>query len=133
MLLSWIGFVLAYLLGSSTDAVGMIRSLRVIRLITQWPRMHKLGVAIIHGLPAVLNVIMVYMILLAFFSVVAVEAFGSVRYGFSLNQMANFSHFWEAMTTLARVSLGSWRGIMYDVTVTLNFVMSLHCNATNFR
>ena len=117
VLSSWLGLVLSLSFGDSTDAVGMIRALRVIRLMNHWPRMHRLGVAVVHGLPAILNVLMVFMIFLAFFAVIGVEAWGSVRYGFAVNEMANFGHFWESMNMLSRNALGSWRSIMYDLMV----------------
>lgn len=71
-------------------------------------------------LPAILNVMAVYALLLFIFSLLGMAFFGGMTlsqgpYGL-LNEHANFNSFGMAMLTLFRMATGeSWNGIMLDV------------------
>ena len=96
---------------------GIFRIGRVFRLIKRAPKLRNLMSTLIETIPAISNVFMVLILVLIIFSVIGVELFGQVRYGFSLNVVSNMGDWPSAMHLLWRAALGNWRGSMYDTMV----------------
>jgi len=96
---------------------GIFRIGRVFRLVKRAPKLQNLMATLVNTLPAISNVFMVLLLVFFIFAVIGVELFGKVRYGFSLNVVANLGTWPAAMHALWRAALGNWRGIMYDAMV----------------
>jgi len=110
-----VGWAFAFL---DMGPVGSIfRIGRVFRIVKRAPKLHNLMSTLVSCLPSISNVFMTLMLLFFVFAVIAVELFGEVRYGVSLNVVANFGTWSAAMHALWRCALGNWRGLMYDVQV----------------
>ena len=100
---------------------GSISSLfrigRVFRLVKRAPKIQRLMSTLMRTLPSITNVFMVLLLVFFIFSVIGVELFGQVRYGNSLNTIANMGTWSAAMHSLWRCALGNWRALMYDTMV----------------
>lgn len=67
-------------------------------------------------LPSLGNIAALLFLLFFIYSVMGVQLFAHVKFGFYLNRHANFRSFGTAMLTLVRASTGeNWNGIMYEV------------------
>jgi Ion transport protein len=108
----------------SNTIVGVIfrifRILRVIRLLRFVPSLRRLVKTIILSIPAFINVFALLALDLFVFSVLGVNFFYGVRFGYDgyLTADANFNSFALAMLTLFRCSTGeNFNGIMHDLAV----------------
>jgi len=97
---------------------GLFRIGRVFRLIKRAPQLRALMTSMIMTIPAIANVFAVMLLLFFIFAVIGVELFGTVRYGFSINQQNNYQTWSMSMLALWRATLGNWRSNMYDVEVS---------------
>ena len=68
---------------------GIFRIGRVFRLVKRAPKLQNLMATLVNTLPAISNVFMVLLLVFFIFAVIGVELFGKIRYGFSLNVVAN--------------------------------------------
>ena len=112
VLLGW-GFVFL----DAGSIGGIFRIGRIGRLIKRAPKLQNLMSTLVKTIPSIANVFMVLLLVFFVFAVIGVELFGKVRYGFSLNIVANCRTWAAAMHLLWRAALGNWRGCMYDAMV----------------
>ena len=96
---------------------GLFRVCRIFRLIKRAPKIKALMVTLVETIPAITNVFMVLFLVFFIFAVVAVELFGSTRYGTSISVVSNFSTWLDAIHLLWRNALGNWRSTKYDTFV----------------
>ena len=151
MIIKWIGLGLLYYWQSPFDAfdgftvlvgwvfafldagtiAGIFRIGRVCRLVKRAPKLQNLMSTLLITLPSISNVFMVLLLVFFIFAVIGVELFGEVRYGFSLNVVANLGTWPAAMHNLWKAALGNWRGTMYDAMVRTNvchtYVLDFAC------
>ena len=111
-----LGWVFVFL--DAGSIAGIFRIGRVFRLVKRAPKLQNLMSTLVNTLPSISNVFMVLLLVFFIFAVIAVELFGKVRYGFSLNVVANMNTWPAAMHCLWRAALGNWRGVMYDTMVS---------------
>ena len=100
------------------DAGAIVGTLRIGRVVKRAQKLQSLMSTLVKTLPSVANVFMVLLLVFFIFSVIAVELFGGIRYGFGLNVVANFGTWPNSMHTLWRAALGNWRSHMYDAMVS---------------
>ena len=97
---------------------GLFRIGRVFRLIKRAPQLRALMTSMILTIPAIANVFAVMLLLFFIFAVIGVELFGTVRFGFAINQQNNYQTWSMSMLALWRATLGNWRSNMYDCEVS---------------
>jgi len=100
---------------------GLFRIGRVFRLLKRAPQLRALMVSMIMVVPTISNVFSVMFLLFFVYSVIGVQLFAGVRYGFSVNQDNNYQTWPQAMMSLWRATLGNWRQTMYDTQVQAPF------------
>ena len=106
-------------LGSFATVIRGFRIARLFRLIRGAPKLRELVNTIILTLPALGNISGVLMMLFFIYAVMGVQLFSGVKLGDSLNAMANFQTFWDAILILMRSATGeNWNGIMYELANT---------------
>ena len=113
VLVSWI-----FIFVDAGAVAGTLRIGRVFRLVKRAQKLQNLMSTLVKTLPSIANVFMVLLLVFFIFSVIAVELFGGIRYGFGLNVVANFGTWPASMHMLWRAALGNWRTHMYDAMVS---------------
>ena len=113
VLISWV-----FVFVDGGAIAGTIRIGRVFKVVKRAQKLQNLMSTLVQTLPSITNVFMVLLLVFFIFSVIAVELFGRIRYGFGLNVVANFGTWSASMHTLWRAALGNFREAMYDSMVS---------------
>ena len=93
----------------------LTRVLRTLRLLRVARGLSMLVSIFLVSMAGLLNVLGVYMIVLAVYSLLAMQLFGRVAHGDFLNTDANFCTFAYALLTMFRCATGEeWNGIMHE-------------------
>uniref|UniRef100_A0A7S3F8C9 Calcium-channel protein CCH1 n=1 Tax=Haptolina ericina TaxID=156174 RepID=A0A7S3F8C9_9EUKA len=94
------------------------RVLRTFRIARSVNGLRSLLKTVVLSLPALANILGLYVVVLFTFSVLGMELFSKVVWGHHLNVDANFCDFPTAMLTLFRCSTGEgWNNIMHDLSI----------------
>ncbi len=97
------------LITGSYAGVGVARALqfgRVTRLLRYFKGIEHLFEVLTLSLPAMLNVVVLFLLMLFVFAVLGMQLFGSVRNGPQLAELADFKTFPQALLTLFQVVAG---------------------------
>ena len=89
--------------------MGVARALqfgRVMRLLRYFKGIEQLFEVLSMSLPAMLNVVVLFLLMLFVFAVLGMQLFGSVRNGPWLAELADFKTFPQALLTLFQVVAG---------------------------
>ena len=102
--------------------VRVVRVLRTFRLLKSARSLRLLLGMLFLSLPALSNILGIFIIILVMYSLLAMQLFGEITYGGYIRTEANFCSFPVAFLTLFRVSTGeAWNGLMHDAMVTPEF------------
>lgn len=95
------------------------RILRTFRVIKSARSLRMLLSMLVFSMPALINILGLFLIITSMFALLAMQIFGSVAFGESLNDDANFCTFSTSVLTLFRCATGeAWNSLMHDVMVT---------------
>ena len=95
------------------------RVLRTLRMIKASRSIQSLLMTLLYSVPALLNILFLFCILVFVYAVLGMELFSGVVWGDYLNTEANFCSFGTAALTMFRCATGEdWNGIMHDAMVT---------------
>ncbi|CAD8085427.1 unnamed protein product [Paramecium sonneborni] len=93
----------------------VLRVTRLFRLIKSFEGLQKLIETAIYSLPAMLNVSALLFLVFFIFSILGVFLFGSIRTGWAIDDVNNFSDFHHSFQLLFRCSTGEdWYKVMFD-------------------
>ena len=102
--------------------VRVTRILRTLRVIRTARSLRLLLSMLVLSLPALSNILGIFMIILFMYSLLAMQLFGEVAHGPFISNDANFCSYPVATLTLFRCSTGeAWNGLMHDSMVTPEF------------
>eukprot|EP00961_Rhodomonas_salina_P276351 3733253-Rhodomonas_salina.2 len=94
------------------------RLMRIIRLMKMIKPIRVILETLIQSIPQLLNVILLLVLVYSMFAVVAVQSFGTTKYGSRLGLTANFETWANAMTTIYQMVTGDeWMLLMEDCSV----------------
>ncbi|CAD8189628.1 unnamed protein product [Paramecium octaurelia] len=93
----------------------VLRVTRLFRLIKSFEGLQKLIETAIYSLPAMLNVTALLFLVFFIFSILGVFLFGSIKSGWVIDDVNNFSDFHHSFELLFRCSTGEdWYKVMFD-------------------
>jgi len=96
--------------------VRVARVLRTLRVVKSAHGLKMLLSMLILSLPALGNILGIFLLVLLVYSLLAMQLFGDTPRGEFLNDDANFCHFGVALFTMFRSATGEgWNGIMHDI------------------
>ena len=99
--------------------VRVTRILRTLRVVRSARSLKMLFSMLILSLPALSNILGIFMIMLFMYSLLGMQLFGQVMHGTFINDEVNFCTFGSAAMALFRCATGeSWNGLMHDAMVT---------------
>lgn len=88
---------------------------RLIRIFKPLKNLQNLVTIVFHSLPAILNVVSLFVLCIFIYAILGVFLFSSVSYGKFIDEFNNFSDFGMACLMLLRIStLGDWPFIMTE-------------------
>lgn len=94
------------------------RLLRIIRLMRMVKPVRVILETLVQSLPQVMNILLLLFLVYSMFAVVAVQVFGTTKYGVRLGPTANFESYPYAMATIWETIGGDeWFELMYDTKV----------------
>jgi len=107
------------MLGRLLRVVRVARVLRTLRVVKGMRMLSVLLGMLLVSLPALINIVGIYCVVLSMYALLGMHLFGGVRHGAFINDDANFCTFGTAALTLFRCSTGEgWNGIMHDAMAT---------------
>ena len=99
-------------------ALRTIRVMRIVRTVKSFKGLRLLFSTLILALPALGNILSIFIIVLTLYSILGMHLFGHVAHGDYIDENANFCSFSAAFLTMLRCATGeSWNGIMHDAMV----------------
>ena len=97
----------------------VLRVARALRTVKSAKAIKQLLTTLVLSLPAIGNILGIFLIVQFMYAVLGMQLFGRVVWGEFLNADANFCTFGVAFLTMFRCATGeSWNGIMHDAMVT---------------
>ena len=99
-------------------ALRTIRVMRIIRTVKSFKGLRMLFTTLLLSLPALGNIMAIFLIVLALYSILGMHLFGRVAHGAYIDDNANFCTFSASFLLMLRCATGeSWNGIMHDAMV----------------
>lgn len=109
------------------------RLMRVIRLMKMIRPIRIILETLLQSLPQLLNILLLLFLVYSMFAVVAVQMFGTTRYGRRLGPTANFESWQNAMYTVYQMVTGDeWMDIMYDCMVSAPWCTPVFKKSENY-
>ena len=117
-----VAFMYIMPLGIGTfQGIGVARALqfgRVTKLMRYFRGINHLFAVLSMSIPAMLNVVVLFLLMMFVFSILGMQLFASVRTGPWLDELSGFSTFPQAILTLFQIVAGeNWIPIMRDCSV----------------
>jgi len=101
-----------------TQGSKAFRLLRIIRLMRMLKPIRVILETLLNSLPQVFNILLLLFLVYSMFAVVAVQFFGTTRFGQRLGPTANFETYPYAMATIWQTIAGDeWFELMHDIKV----------------
>ena len=79
------------------------RFLRVIKLVGRFERAQKMFAMLIHGLPALVNLVLLFVVVFFMFGIIGIDLFSKVKVNGALDDLNNFRHLHSAILVLYQV------------------------------
>lgn len=121
-LVEWVLDLLAAAVGTNATLLRILRFLRVarlmrtLRLVKSAHGLQRLLLMLVSSLPALLNIVSLFLVLLAMYALLGMQLFGGVRDGELVGTDVSFCTFSAAMLALVRCATGEgWNTIMHDL------------------
>ncbi|KAG8944623.1 calcium channel protein [Tulasnella sp. 424] len=110
-------------LGSKNFAVEQLQKLFLVciafKLVQKNSGLNQLFKTSVSSLPAILKLLLLWIVLFIFFAIVYVEVFGLTRWGSAETRYENYQSFFNAIIMLVFMSTGEgWNQYMHDFTVS---------------
>ena len=105
---------------SMLRALRTVRVLRILRTVKAFKGLRMLFTTLLLSMPALVNIISIFLIVLTLYSILGMHLFGSVAPGNVLNTgLISFCTFGTSLLTMLRCATGeSWNTIMHDLMIT---------------